>query len=118
MFFRIYNSGARLQDVSFFSRFKFIMKFTAIVISLVMSVAASELSHLELRKLGLQGRDCVDSSCRCNAFGGSGGLFCGNSAINPDCQDGDVFQCNSATGETCSFSVRISCQECGKVSCP
>ncbi|TDL16044.1 hypothetical protein BD410DRAFT_795764 [Rickenella mellea] len=62
---------------------------------------------------GLEKRACTASKCRCN---GVSGLFCGNEKINKACTDGDVFQCNPS-GATCTFGVRKSCQQCGKLSC-
>ncbi|KAJ6574213.1 hypothetical protein B0H19DRAFT_1253943 [Mycena capillaripes] len=96
------------------------MKFTIVtaILTLASLARAFPPSPVSPRVEGpgpvaLEARACAASSCRCN---GIAGLFCGNSAINPACTTGDVFQCNES-GATCNFGVRTSCQQCNKLAC-
>ncbi|PFH49940.1 hypothetical protein AMATHDRAFT_48281 [Amanita thiersii Skay4041] len=59
-------------------------------------------------------RACTPSKCLCNKVQGE---FCGNQAINSNCLDSHVYECNSSTGKTCDFGVRSSCTKCGRLSC-
>ncbi|KAJ7924166.1 hypothetical protein B0H13DRAFT_1706847 [Mycena leptocephala] len=94
------------------------MKFTIVTaVFTLASLAGAFLpvsAHVEGRSaVELEARACAASSCTCN---GNAGLFCGDSAINPACTTGDVFQCN-ASGKTCNFGLRNSCKQCNKLAC-
>ncbi|KAJ7229798.1 hypothetical protein GGX14DRAFT_507843 [Mycena pura] len=68
----------------------------------------------------LETRSCPPSACGCNGVTGppgpDSGLFCGNSAINPACITGEVFQCNES-GSTCAFGPRDTCTQCNALHC-
>ncbi|KAL0072560.1 hypothetical protein AAF712_000323 [Marasmius tenuissimus] len=94
---------------------KFFITFTALI-AVAVAAAALEpgpVASLEERS-DLEARACSASKCVCNKVQGQ---FCGNQAINPDCKNGHVYECNKSTGKTCDYGVRTSCQQCGKLSC-
>ncbi|KAH7102089.1 hypothetical protein BKA62DRAFT_701423 [Auriculariales sp. MPI-PUGE-AT-0066] len=60
-------------------------------------------------------RACTPDGCDCQGIA-KGALFCGDGFFG--CKVGNVYQCNKNDGRTtCTFGIRKSCQQCGKLQC-